>query len=319
MSSNLIVQQLFPTKKVMPSVLDSIQTLKERKNAVILAHTYQPADIQDVADFVGDSYGLSVEATKVSADVIIFCGVMFMAETAAILNPAKKVIIPEPDAGCPMAEMITADDLVSLKQKHPGYIVICYVNSTADIKALSDICCTSSNALKIVLQIPKDQGIIFVPDKHLGGYIREKTGRDMVLWDGFCPTHVRITPEIMIAARAAHPRAAVLIHPEAPKASRDLADRVFSTGGMCDFVKKDPGQEYVIATETGIIHTLEKQNPAKRFFPVTEAALCPNMKKMTLEKVLAALDGSNGMVVNVAEAVAEKARKSLVRMLEMSK
>jgi quinolinate synthase len=301
----------------MPSLSDKILSLKKRKNAVILAHTYQPAGVQDIADFVGDSYGLSVEATKVREDTIIFCGVMFMAETATILNPAKTVIIPEPEAGCPMAEMITADELVAIKHKHPGHIVICYVNSTADIKALSDICCTSSNALKIVQQIPREQGIIFVPDKHLGGYVQEKSGRSMVLWDGFCPTHVRITPDMIVTARANHSAAAVLIHPEAPKASRDLADRVFSTGGMCDFVKKDSGQEYIIATETGIIHTLEKQNPSKRFFPVSEAALCPNMKKMTLEKVLAALEGSAGMVVRVNDQIAEKARKSLVRMLEI--
>jgi quinolinate synthase len=318
MSSNLIVQQLFPTKKVMPSILDSIQALKEQKNAVVLAHTYQPAEVQDIADYVGDSYGLSVEATRVKADRIIFCGVMFMAETAAILNPLKTVIIPEPKAGCPMAEMITPQELVAVKKQYPDHLVICYVNSTADIKALSDICCTSSNALKIVRQIPKEQGIIFVPDKHLGGYVREKSGHEMVLWDGFCPTHVRITPDMIAMARKAHPGAAVLIHPEAPKASRDGADHVFSTGGMCDFVKKDSGREYIIATETGIIHTLEKQNPGKRFYPVSDLALCPNMKKMTLEKVLAALDGSGGAVVSVPQDIADKARKSLTRMLEMS-
>jgi quinolinate synthase len=302
----------------MPSIFDSIQSLKRQKNAVILAHTYQPAEVQDSADFVGDSYGLSVEAVKVKANTIIFCGVMFMAETAALLNPAKRVIIPEPGAGCPMAEMITADELRALKQKHPDHIVICYVNSTADIKALSDICCTSSNALKIVRQIPPDQGIIFVPDKHLGGYVQEKSGHEMVLWDGFCPTHVRIMPDMIKAARAMHPAAAVLIHPEAPKASRDAADQVLSTGGMCDFAKGDAGEEYIIATETGIIHTLQKQNPAKRFFPVSDLALCPNMKKMTLEKVLAALEGSAGMVVTVPVDIAEKARKSLTRMMEMS-
>jgi quinolinate synthase len=302
----------------MQSISDSIRSLKKQQNAVILAHTYQPAEVQDIADFVGDSYGLSVEAIKVQADIIIFCGVMFMAETAAILNPGKKVIIPEPKAGCPMADMITADELVALKRHYPGHLVICYVNSTADIKALSDICCTSSNALTIVQQIPQEQGIIFVPDKHLGGWVQEKTGREMVLWDGFCPTHVRITPDLIAAARAQHPDAAVLIHPEAPKASRDRADRVFSTGGMCDFVKKDPGQEYIIATETGIIHTLEKQNPEKKFYPVTVDALCPNMKKMTLEKVLGALDGSAGTTVTVPQEIAEKARKSLVRMIELS-
>jgi quinolinate synthase len=307
------------SKADMPALNDAIRSRAKKQNAVILAHTYQPAEIQDIADYVGDSYGLSVEATKVTADMIIFCGVMFMAETAAILNPAKRVIIPEPKAGCPMAEMITADELTDVKRKYPDHIVICYVNSTADIKALSDICCTSSNAVKIVLQIPQSQGIIFVPDKHLGGYVQEISGHEMVLWDGFCPTHVRITPDMILSARTLHPHATVLIHPETPKASRDLADHVFSTGGMCDFARKDGAREYIIATETGIIHALEKQNPGKRFFPASEAALCPNMKKMTLEKVAAALDGSGGMVVTVPPEIAEKARKSLVRMLEMSR
>ncbi|HUI91516.1 MAG TPA: quinolinate synthase NadA [Chitinivibrionales bacterium] len=303
----------------MPPLIQNIQTLKRKKNAVILAHTYQPAEVQDVADYVGDSYGLSVEATKTKADIIIFCGVMFMAETAAILNPKKQVIIPEPGAGCPMADMITAEELVELKKKHPGHLVICYVNSTADIKALSDICCTSSNAVKIVSQLPKEQGIIFVPDKHLGGWVQEKTGRTMVLWDGFCPTHVRVMPDMIKQAKALHPDAAVLIHPEAPKASRYLADQVLSTGGMCDFVKKDGGSEYLIATETGIIHTLQKQNPAKKFYPVTEHALCPNMKKTSLELVAEALEGAAGQVVSVPPDIAEKARRSLTRMLEMSR
>jgi quinolinate synthase len=303
----------------MPSIIQTIQSLKREKNAVILAHTYQPAEVQDIADYVGDSYGLSVEATKTPADVIVFCGVMFMAETAAILNPKKRVIIPEPGAGCPMADMITATELADLKKKHPDHLVICYVNSTADIKALSDICCTSSNAVKIVSQLPKEQGIIFVPDKHLGGWVQEKTGRSMVLWDGFCPTHVRISPDIVRAAKAFHPNAPVLIHPEAPKASRDLADQVLSTGGMCDFVKKDHAVEYIIATETGIIHTLQKQNPAKRFYPATEHALCPNMKKTSLDLVVETLQGTAGQVVTVPEDIAKKAGISLTRMLEMSR
>ncbi len=302
----------------MPSLVDTIQSRKLAHNAVILAHTYQPAQVQDIADFVGDSYGLSVEATRTKADVIVFCGVMFMAETAAILNPDKRVIIPEPAAGCPMADMITTPELLELKELHPDHLVICYVNSTADIKALSDICCTSSNALKIVSQLPGEQGIIFVPDKHLGGWVQEKTGRSMVLWDGFCPTHVRIQPDMIRRAKAAHPAAAVLIHPEAPKASRDCADYVFSTGGMCAFVKNDPGDEFIIATETGIIHTLLKQNPSKRFYPVTEDALCPNMKKTSVELVADALEGTAGEVVTVPDDIAQKARKSLTRMLKMS-
>jgi quinolinate synthase len=302
----------------MASIAEKIRSLARQQNAVILAHTYQPADVQDVADYVGDSYGLSIEASRTPADVIVFCGVMFMAETAAILNPKKRVIIPEPGAGCPMADMITADELSRLKARHPDHVVVCYVNSTADIKALSDICCTSSNALKIVQKIPADRGLIFVPDKHLGGWVQEKTGRNMVLWDGFCPTHVRITPDLIATARAQHPGAVVLIHPEAPKASRDLADYIFSTGGMCDFVKKDGGREYIIATETGIIHTLEKQNPEKRFFAVSEHAMCPNMKKTSIELVAETLEGTAGQVVAVPEDIAAKARRSLSKMIEMS-
>jgi quinolinate synthase len=323
------VQHLLPTASVRgtettggPCALeipDRIAQLKRERNAVILAHTYQPGDVQDVADFVGDSYGLSVEASRTKADVIVFCGVMFMAETAAILNPTRKVIIPDPSAGCPMAEMIEPRDLVDLKRKHPEHVVMCYVNSTAEIKALSDICCTSSNAVKIASQIPKNKGIIFVPDKHLGSFVQEKTGHNMVLWNGCCPTHMRIKPAMLLTARKAHPNAVIMIHPEAVKECRDLADQILSTGGMCDFVKSDPRTEYVIATEIGIIHTLKKQNPSKSFYPLDPSITCPNMAKGSLKKTLAALEGTGGQVVTVASDVAAKAEASLRRMLEMSK
>jgi quinolinate synthase len=301
------------------ALVDKINTLKAAKNAVILAHTYQPADVQDCADYVGDSYGLSVKATETTAEMIIFCGVMFMAETAAILNPRKTVIIPEPRAGCPMADMIRPSDLVSLKVQHPGYSVVCYVNSTAEIKALSDVCCTSSNALAIVGKLPIDRGLIFVPDKHLGSYIEQKTGRAMVLWNGFCPTHAKITPDLVLKARAAHPRAVVLMHPEAPHESRALADQILSTGGMCSFVKKDEHEEFIIATESGILHTLKKQNPDKHFIPLHADLTCPNMKKTTLGLILGSLEGSAGKKVAVDPAIAGRARHALVRMMEMSK
>lgn len=293
--------------------------MKTRNNAVVLAHTYQPAEVQDAADFVGDSYGLSVEATRTSASTIIFCGVMFMAETAAILNPEKTVIIPEPRAGCPMADMIKPVDLKRLKQEHPDHIVICYVNSTAEIKALSDICCTSSNALKIVQSLPGNKGIIFIPDKYLGSYVRQKSGRDMVLWNGFCPTHAKIRPEMILAARAEHPRAKVMIHPEAPDASRQMADEVLSTGGMCDFAQKDPSEEFVVATEQGILHTLATRNPAKRFYPIKEDISCPNMKMTNLNLVIKSLEGKAGKKVIVDAAIAEKAYLALKRMLDMTK
>jgi quinolinate synthase len=303
----------------MDPSISKLSALKTAKKAVILAHTYQPPEIQDIADFVGDSYGLSVEATKTSAETIIFCGVMFMAETAAILNPKKTVIIPEPSAGCPMADMITAPDLIRLKEEYPDRIVICYVNSTAEIKALSDICCTSSNALKIVLALPPEKGIIFIPDKHLGSFVQEKSGRDMMFWNGFCPTHAKIKPEMIAQARSMHPGAIVLIHPEAPMESRHSADKVLSTGGMCDFVKNSDACDFIVATEKGILHTLLTRNPAKRFYSLTADLTCPNMKKTTIEKVVSSLEGTGGKRVSVDPALAAKAYESLKRMLEMSK
>ena len=194
----------------MDDMRKEIEKLKKEKNAVILAHTYQPGDVQDCADYVGDSYGISVQATEAKADIIVFAGVKFMAETAAILSPQKRVIMPIEDAGCPLADMITPAELEEYKREYPGYVVMCYVNSSAEIKALSDICCTSSNALKIAKKIPEDKGILFVPDKHLGGWIREQTGRRMALWGGFCPTHVSINPEMVMKAKEQHPSAKVL-------------------------------------------------------------------------------------------------------------
>jgi cysteine desulfurase len=295
----------------------AIARLKHKKKAVILAHNYQQGEVQDAADFVGDSYGLSVEATKVKADTIIFCGVRFMAETAAILNPAKKVVLAAPDAGCPMADMIKAADLIALKRTYPSHLVMCYVNSTAEIKALSDICCTSSNALAIARKLPPDQEIIFVPDKHLGDYVAEKLGRPLVLWNGFCPTHARITPAMIERARREYPEALVLIHPEAPRESRRLADQVLSTGGMCAFVKQSENAGFIVATETGILHTLRKQNPAKKFYPVSNTITCPNMRKVSLTSIMNALEGTGGEVITVPQDIAKAAERSLRKMLEM--
>lgn len=301
-------------------LVEEISKLKKEKNAVILAHTYQIKEVQDIADYVGDSYGLSVQAAEVKdADVIVFCGVRFMAETAAILSPGKTVILPNPDAGCPMADMIEPDELADFKAKYPGYLVMCYVNSTAEIKAMSDICCTSSNALKIAQQIPEDTGILFVPDKHLGSWVQEQTNHKMVMWDGFCPTHLRIDPETIEQAKKDYPNAPILIHPEAPKACRDLCDGVFSTGGMLDYVAKSDKKEFVIATEIGIINTLNAQNPNKTFHALTEKLVCPNMKKGTLQSLRDALAGEGGEIVKVDPEIAEKAIGSLEKMLEMSK
>ena len=302
----------------MDDLRTEIKALKKKHDAVILAHTYQPGEVQDCADFVGDSYGLSVEATRTAASTIIFCGVRFMAETAAILNPSRTVILPEPLAGCPMAEMIAPPELLELKRKYPDHLVMCYVNSTAEIKALSDVCCTSSNALTIAKKLPAGRGIIFIPDRHLGSWIEEQTGRRMVLWDGFCPTHLRIAPDMITAARAAHAGAEVLIHPEAPHECRVLADAVLSTGGMCSYVAGSDKSEFVIATETGLIHTLEVNNPAKWFYAVSGEITCPNMKRGSLLSVRNALAGTAGETVTVEKDVAVKALRSLEQMLALS-
>ncbi len=302
----------------MVDIREEIVALKKERDAVILAHTYQPGSVQDCADYVGDSYGLSVEASRTTASVIIFCGVRFMAETAAILNPSRTVILPEPHAGCPMADMITPGELQELKAQHPGHIVMCYVNSTAEIKALSDVCCTSSNALTIASKFPAGRGIIFVPDRHLGSWVQEQTGREMILWDGFCPTHLRIEPGMIAAARKAHPDAEVLIHPEATHECRVLADAVLSTGGMCSYVAASDKKEFIIATETGLLHTLGKNNPDKRFFAVSEEVVCPNMKRGSLLSVKNALMGTDGETVSVKKEIAARALRSLERMLVMS-
>ena len=295
---------------------EEIAALKQEKGAVILAHTYQPAEVQDCADYVGDSYGLSLEARRARAERIIFCGVRFMAETAALLNPSGAVILAEPTAGCPMADMITVPDLVRLKARYPDHLVLCYVNSTADIKALSDVCVTSANAVDIVLRLPPDRGIIFVPDRHLGDWVRERTGRELVLWNGLCPTHLRIRPEMIRAARNSHPGAEVLIHPEAPGECRRLADAVLSTGGMCRRAEESAGDEFIIATETGLLHTLRRRNPGKRFYPVSEEVVCPNMKRGSLLSVRRALEGTGGEVITVPPEIAPGALCALERMLE---
>lgn len=300
------------------SIEDRIARVKRERNAVILCHTYQPGPVQDSADYVGDSYGLSVEAARTTADLIVFCGVRFMAETAAILNPQRRVILAEPNAGCPMADMIDADDLRQLRRQYPDHLVMCYVNSTAEVKALSDVCCTSSNALAIARRLPKDRGIIFVPDCHLGDYVQEQTGREMVLWKGFCPTHAHLTPDMLRAARVQYPGAPILIHPEAQRECRHLADQVLSTGGMCSFVRQDSAVEYVIATEIGIMHTLQTQNPGKRFHSIDERITCPNMKRGSVVSTLAALEGTGGELIEVAPDIAARARVCLQKMLDLS-
>lgn len=293
---------------------EEIDQLKRARNAVILAHNYQCADVQDIADFTGDSLELARKATDIHADVIVFCGVHFMAETAAILNPAKTVLLPAADAGCPMADMVSGEQLRALKARHPGAKVLCYVNSTAEVKAESDCCVTSSNALAVARHFPPDQEIIFVPDQHLGTFTADALRRTFILWPGFCPTHARLTEQQVQEARAAHPGAPVLVHPECPPPVRNAADAVLSTGGMCHYVKGRPEKAFIVGTETGILHRLRNENPEKLFFPLQMQTVCPDMKKNSLENVRWSLR-ERQTVVSVPEPVASRARRAIEAML----
>ncbi len=295
---------------------EEIQKLKNERNAVILAHNYCRGEVQDIADYTGDSLELARKATQVEADVIVFCGVYFMAETAKILNPSKKVLIPDAEAGCPMADMITGAQLRELKARHPNAKAVCYVNSTAEVKAECDMCVTSGNAEKVMKTFAADQEILFVPDQHLGGYIAGKLGRTYRCWQGFCPVHAKLTAEQIRVARERFGKdIPVLVHPECAKEVRDAADQCLSTGGMCKFVKESSAPEFIIGTESGILHRLEKENPHKMFFPVGDLC-CDDMKKITLEKVHDALK-ENKVEVEVDVEVARKAKKAIEAMLEI--
>jgi quinolinate synthase len=297
-------------------LLEKIERLKAERKAVILAHNYQPGEIQDLADFCGDSLGLSIKAAETDAQVIVFCGVKFMAETAAILSPEKLVLLPDKLAGCPMADMITAEQLSGLKQKYPDAVVVCYVNSSAEVKAQSDYCCTSSNAVEVVNSIPQDKEIIFVPDQHLGRFVAERTGRDIVLWPGYCITHVMITEEDIKNAKTRYPDAIVMAHPECTEPVKKLADQLLSTGQMLEFARKEKAKRFIVATETGMIYPLKKQNPEAEFIAASDRAVCPNMKKITLEKVAWSLEDMQ-YKITVSQEVRIKAKKALDRMVEI--
>jgi quinolinate synthase len=296
-----------------PELTEKILKLKKKRNAVILAHNYQLGEIQDIADFVGDSLDLSQNAAQTDASVIVFCGVHFMAETASILCPDKKVLLPDEHAGCPMANMITAPQLRSRKQEHPGATVVCYINSSAAVKAESYICCTSANAFGVVESLEANE-IIFVPDQYLGHYISTKTNKKMILWPGFCPTHARIMPEYIVKLRHEYPEAKVVVHPECRPDVIALADEVLSTSGMIKFARREDVQEMIVGTEMGIIHRLKKENPGKKFIPVSEQAICPNMKLITLEKVLWSLE-EMAPEVKVPKSIRLKAKAAVDRML----
>ena len=297
---------------------DKIKKLKKEKNAVILAHNYQLPEIHDIADFVGDSLGLSMSAAKTDAEIIVFCGVHFMAETAKILSPQKTVLLPDKNAGCPMADMINADDLKSLQATHPKAVTLCYVNTSAAVKAQCDYCCTSANALKMAQNILKEnEEIIFIPDKYLAQYVSSQIGHKLITWEGYCPTHARILPEHITQAKKLHPQAKVLAHPECKPQITELADVVASTEKMLTYVNKSTAMEFIIGTEIGIIHRMKKENPEKSFYPASDTATCPNMKRINLEKVLWSLEDLT-YEITVPQEIMDKARLSIERMLQVT-
>ncbi len=296
---------------------DDILKLKKQRNAIILAHNYQIGEVQDIADFVGDSLDLSQKSARTNAEVIVFCGVHFMAETAAILAPEKTVLMPDLNAGCAMANMITPREFSELKKKHPDAVCVCYINCTAQTKAECDYCCTSANSIKVVQAVPKEKKIVFIPDKYLGSWVISQTKRELILWEGYCPTHRRILPEDILKKKAAYPKAEVLVHPECTSEVIAMADKVLSTSGICRYAKESNSEEFIIGTEVGILHRLKKENPEKKFYPASELSDCSNMKLNNLEKILWSLED---MVypITVPEDIAKRAKKSIDRMLEIT-
>jgi len=299
------------------SVLEEkIKELKKKRNAIILAHNYQLPEVQDVADFRGDSLELSRIAAKTEAKVIVFCGVYFMAETASILSPDKKVIMPDIHAGCPMANMLKADELRNLKKKHPEAAVVGYVNTSAEVKAELDYCCTSTNAVAVVNALKDKKEIIFVPDKYLADFVAKKTGRKMIIWNGFCPTHIKILPEDVKREKKFHPFAKVMVHPECLPQVVSMADAALSTSQMSKFAKESEATEFIVGTEIGLIYRLKNDNPNKEFYPASERAVCPNMKRTTQEKIISALEDLK-VEVRVPDNIRKLARRSIDRMLEI--
>lgn len=311
-------------KKIDPTLdlFKEISHLKKTKNAIILAHYYQDADIQDIADYIGDSLGLAQQAEKTKADIILFAGVHFMAETAKILNPKTKVLIPDLKAGCSLADSCPPNEFAAFKALHPDHVVLTYINCTADIKALSDVIVTSTNAVQIVESFSKDQKIIFAPDKNLGAYINKVTGRNMVLWNGSCMVHEIFSLEKLIKLKAQHPKALILAHPECEAPILEYADFIGSTTAILNYSKKSDAQEFIVLTETGIIHQMQKASPTKTFIPAPPNNSCacndcPHMKLNTLEKIYVALKYEQPELL-MSDELIEKAKKPIVKMLELS-
>ena len=305
------------------TLTDRLARLKSQRQAVILAHNYQTGEVQDVADFVGDSLELSFQAararqlTGTPAKVILFAGVHFMAETAKVISPEKTVLVPDPNAGCPLANMVTPRELAERHREHPDAVVVCYVNSSAAIKAMSDLCCTSANAAKVVASIPADRPVLFIPDQSLGQWVAAQLGRELILWPGYCPTHHRILARDIRELRDQHPQAKVVVHPECTGDVTALADAVASTSGILRYCRESQAREFIIGTEVALLHRLHKESPDKTFYPASPLADCPNMKLNTLEKLVWSLEDM-AYEVTVPEEVAEKARRTLQRMLELS-
>ena len=305
-----------PPSKGARTLVERIEALKKEKDAIILAHNYQIGEVQDVADFVGDSLELSRYASTTTHEVILFCGVHFMAETAKVVNPSRRVIVPDLHAGCPMSDMITPEEVQKLREEHPDAVVVTYVNSSAAVKAVSDICCTSANAVRIVESIQKDRPILFLPDQYLGRYVERKTGRSLILYSGFCPTHVRIMASDVARERERHPGALVIAHPECPPPVVECADVVASTSRMAKEVHDSDLMTIIVGTELGMIHRLQKENPEKTFVPACQSCDCANMKVNSLEKILWSLEDLSPEI-ELPGSVIAGARLALDRMLEI--
>lgn len=300
----------------MVDIVKRIQKIKKERKAVILVHNYQLPEVQDIADYLGDSLGLSIQASRTDAEVIVFCGVYFMAETAKILSPDKTVLIPDKQAGCPMADMIDRRQLSALKVQHPQAKVLCYVNTPAEVKAECDLCCTSANAVRMAREALKDgKEVIFVPDKYLADYVSVQTGSNFIAWQGYCPAHIKILPEDIVRQKKLHPGAKVIVHPECTPQVIKLADEALSTEGMCRYAKESNAKEIIVGTEIGMLNRLKKDNPDKQFYPASELAVCPNMKLTTLEKVLWSLENMD-FKIELPSGIISQARQPISRMLE---
>ena len=297
------------------AILEEIRELSRERRAVILAHNYQRREVQQIADYLGDSLGLARQAQAEAAEVIVFCGVHFMAETANILCPDRITLLPEPEAGCPLADTITADDVRRLRAEHPDAVVVTYVNSSAEVKAESDYCCTSGNAVQVVQAIDAEE-IIFAPDRNLGNYVSKVTGRELIVWDGCCPIHDRITRDQIESLKQQHPEAPFVAHPECRAEVLDLADEVFSTSGIYEFAHRSPAREIIVGSEAGMLYRLELENPGKVFFFPSRDALCPNMKLITLKKVARSLRSLEPRVI-VPEDIRNRALLAVERMVSI--